>query len=51
MQRQEELSIGVKTIETYQKLRKKGVSKAIILATFPQMEKIVAADESNAANG
>ena len=46
-QRQDELEMGVKMIETYQKLRKRGVSKAMIVATFPNMEKLAAADDSD----
>ena len=39
-----DLKLGVKTIETYRSLRMKGVSKAIIVATFPNMKAIADAD-------
>ena len=45
-QKQEELELGVKMLETYRKMRRKGVSKAMIVATFPQMEKLAKADTS-----
>ena len=46
-QKKDELNLGVKTIETYRKSRKKGVSKAIIVATFPQMQKTAEADKNS----
>ena len=45
-QKREELTLGMKTLATYQKLRRKGVSKAMIVATFPQMERLANADSS-----
>ena len=45
-QKQEELELGVKMLETYRQLRSQGVSKAMILATFPQMKNIAKADTS-----
>ena len=46
-QKEQDLALGVKMLETYQNLRKKGVTKAMIVATFPHMKSIADADVSD----